>query len=278
MRLLRTPSPYADESLMGYLLRLTEANFYPSPLWIFYNLGWNVDLKNKGWRKLVSRWQSRESFCQLIGKTEDELACLELRNSGWESVDIFNHQISYDYIQFCNSRFCPDCLNEANYHRKIWDLIFVTACSFHKKLLVDTCPNCENKIHWNRNKVGLCNCGFELKYADAESVTSSELKHNLILFEVFNIHTPYDLDLVIKRNPLRNIPFEFYVSFIVSLMNFFSGQENSSKFSKATSIKLWHSYSLKALNYFENYPHNITSLFEEAGSANNFQTYNPFIK
>ena len=32
--LLRTPAPYEDESLAGYILRLADSNYYESPNWI----------------------------------------------------------------------------------------------------------------------------------------------------------------------------------------------------------------------------------------------------
>ena len=32
--LLRTPPPYEDESLGGYLIRLAQSNYYDSPNWI----------------------------------------------------------------------------------------------------------------------------------------------------------------------------------------------------------------------------------------------------
>lgn len=263
---------------MGYFLRLTEANAYSSPYWILNNLGWKVDLKNRGWKKLITYWQSRKVFCQLVGKTSNELACLELENQGWETVELFSQQISYSYIHFCNSRICPECLSEVRYYRKIWDLVFITACPHHKKLLVNTCSRCKNNINWNRNKIGFCSCGFDLKYAEAESVNSDELTHNLIAFEILNVDTSYNLDLLIKFNPLRNIPIKFYIDFLVSIMNFLSVKENNGILLKTTSNKFWHSYSLKVVNFFEDYPHNIVRLFKEGGTeSEDFVIYSKFI-
>lgn len=263
---------------MGYLLRLTEANFHLSPSWILNNLGCKVDLKNKGWKKIMNSRQFHKGFYKHVGKTHRELACLEINKGGGEDIEIFGHQISYDYIQSTNYRFCPECLSKANYHRKIWDLVFVTACPFHKKLLADTCPHCGNRIHWNRNRVSLCPCGFDLKHTETEAINSDELMHNLILFEVFKIDTPYNLDLIIKRNPLRNIPIEAYIEFLIPVMNFLSHKENNGTLTKTSNNKFWHLYSLKAVSYFENYPQNITSLFEEAGTEfENYQLYNQFI-
>ena len=40
--LLRTPPPYEDESLAGYLIRLAQSNYYPSPNWILRLAGLQV--------------------------------------------------------------------------------------------------------------------------------------------------------------------------------------------------------------------------------------------
>ncbi|MEJ6485772.1 hypothetical protein N0Y54_31565 [Nostoc punctiforme UO1] len=41
--LLRTPTPYEDESLAGYLIRLNESNYYSSPKWILQLAGLHIN-------------------------------------------------------------------------------------------------------------------------------------------------------------------------------------------------------------------------------------------
>ena len=43
--LLRTPPPYEDESLAGYLIRLAQSNYYSSPNWILRLAGLPVNRK-----------------------------------------------------------------------------------------------------------------------------------------------------------------------------------------------------------------------------------------
>lgn len=41
--LLRTPTPYEDESLAGYLIRLSESNYYYSSNWILQLAGLHIN-------------------------------------------------------------------------------------------------------------------------------------------------------------------------------------------------------------------------------------------
>ncbi len=41
--LLRTPPPYEDESLAGYIIRLNESNYYDSPNWILQLAGLRIN-------------------------------------------------------------------------------------------------------------------------------------------------------------------------------------------------------------------------------------------
>ena len=52
LRLLRTPAPYSGESLLGYLLRLTEENSYDSLRWIPEQAGLTVDPTRGQWADL----------------------------------------------------------------------------------------------------------------------------------------------------------------------------------------------------------------------------------
>src|SRR6266508_3149351 len=51
-QLLRSPAPQPDESLMGYILRLAESNYYETPKWILDLAGLKMDNLRNGWRKL----------------------------------------------------------------------------------------------------------------------------------------------------------------------------------------------------------------------------------
>src|SRR6266511_239085 len=51
-QLLRTPPPLPDESLMGYILRLSELNYYEAPRRILDLAGLKISSLQNGWRTL----------------------------------------------------------------------------------------------------------------------------------------------------------------------------------------------------------------------------------
>ena len=62
-KLLRTPVPYADESLAGYILRMSEANYYQSPRWILQLAGY----QNKGFINFDDPNNKPTKLTQLTG-------------------------------------------------------------------------------------------------------------------------------------------------------------------------------------------------------------------
>ncbi|MGH9824709.1 MAG: TniQ family protein, partial [Blastocatellia bacterium] len=155
-RLLRTPRPIADESLKGYILRLTEDNHYDSPSWILDLAGLKPMTLRQSWSRLRRRKAIFTGLSELAGITEGEAAAL-----GWWTERSDEHAVPEEVIEFTESKFCARCLAERNYWRKAWDLLLVTACLDHSALLLDRCPGCGQPIHWNRKRVRVCRCGFD---------------------------------------------------------------------------------------------------------------------
>src|SRR4029453_7659693 len=78
-RLLRTPPPRADESLMGYILRLTESNLYDSPRWVLDLAGLKLPGLDKGWRRLCDDQIDFTLFGQVTSLSKDEIEKLRYR-------------------------------------------------------------------------------------------------------------------------------------------------------------------------------------------------------
>src|SRR5262245_140969 len=72
-QLLRTPPPQPDESLMGYILRLAESNYYATPKWILDLAGLKVDNLRNGWRKLCDDRVDFTLFKQITRLSEEEV-------------------------------------------------------------------------------------------------------------------------------------------------------------------------------------------------------------
>ncbi|MGE0999730.1 helix-turn-helix domain-containing protein, partial [Bacillus sp. Gnz1/3] len=59
-------------------------------------------------------------------------------------------------------RFCPLCINNFGYHKRIWQMNYVSVCLEHQIYLVDKCLQCKQKLHLHELlRQGCNNCkGF----------------------------------------------------------------------------------------------------------------------
>ncbi len=72
-------------------------------------------------------------------------------------------------------RYCPECLKEDNYFRKLWRITFYTACLKHKVFLLDRCPECGSPVTPLKWKLSVNHfhcfvCGFDFREASSEKV------------------------------------------------------------------------------------------------------------
>jgi hypothetical protein len=171
-QLLRTPPPLPDESLMGYILRLSELNYYDAPRWILDLAGLKMDSLRNGWRRLCDDHIDFTLFRQITKLSEEEVN--EMKHKITRDLDYEDFDAQWDIpvssLRFKQPMVCSNCLRENSYCRKFWDLPVVTVCPQHHSLLLDICPNCRERITWSRKGVSWCDCGY-----DWREVRSTEL-------------------------------------------------------------------------------------------------------
>ena len=151
------PKPQPSESLMGYVLRLTEVNGYPTTSYVLHAMS------GKWYKSKPGRLES-DALIELAGLSEDEANRLSLR-SPTSSKSIFivagSELTSNDFISG-RSRICPECLASGGFCDAFWDISHARACAFHGVWLIDACPTCGTALTWARSKVGECRCGCSL--------------------------------------------------------------------------------------------------------------------
>lgn len=148
LRLLRTPPPYADESLPGYLVRLTEANYYALPQWWLPLAGLSGTLLTS-WRRLVMTETDFAPLAEMTGLPVAE----------WQAWSAATKRASP--LRFRIAQLCPACLAEENYCRRAWDELAVTVCPRHQSVLLDRCPACQQRLRWQRSRISVCRCGAD---------------------------------------------------------------------------------------------------------------------
>lgn len=163
-------TPYPDESLGGYVIRLGEKNIVMSPSWLLQHM------KDQA-RCPVDSAAVTARDRRLISVVESMagLPAHSLLNKGFVDFTIGEAQYGIDpawakrpldAYQRHHPMVCPACLEEVTYARKLWDLAHLPVCTQHGLALIDTCPNCGKRLSWKRIKVAHCgDCGADLRQA-----------------------------------------------------------------------------------------------------------------
>jgi hypothetical protein len=225
-KLLRRPHPFRDESLAGYIIRLAESNYYPSPNWIF-NMS---SLKKRGF--YANLFYSKKDDLQklsLLSEIEEDT----LWSMAWTSetqsnsifmnrVNIFGDFVPIQSISKQKIKLCPICLRSAPYCRSVWDLSFITTCPLHNCLLIDSCPQCSKKIVYSRPGVTICKCRFDWRNYKPKAVSKKQI---LLSKFVYNLCGIADFNLEISSNhentnPVFKLNFRDFVYLLHSIIRF----------------------------------------------------------
>lgn len=144
IRPLLHPEPHSDESPVGYLMRVAQANGYKRVQWLFS--------------------EDETPFSYSPKKMWDVVNTSEW--TGFSNDNSLVSEISHiDHLQlnFSGYRFCIDCLRENPFHRVSWLLNTDVVCSKHRTWLMDECPNCGEKLTFRSIKsLTECQCGADL--------------------------------------------------------------------------------------------------------------------
>jgi transposase len=126
----------------------------------------------------------------------------------------FGQRVQQYMIRPDRPKICPECLSEAAYSRRIWELSLVTACPKHSRLLVEHCPGCNRRIKWIRGQVCVCGCGFDWR----EAIPSARLQPEELALTKY-IHHLSGLEAVLEgavqqtpSNPLLTLSLRDVVS------------------------------------------------------------------
>lgn len=139
--LTERPKPNSNESLQGYLLRLSGANGYASPFWL---------------REL-------EPSLQCMSMEVSVVEALT-RLTGYTSIgDVlkWGREFPRKYHTL-SPRVCILCLKEQRHLDYLWEIGFATVCPYHGVFLTDYCSSCSAPLSWSRGDIDRCKCGREL--------------------------------------------------------------------------------------------------------------------
>lgn len=157
----------ADESFNGYLLRLAGANGYRG---ISDFLRHTIcqdgqrPLSGSAVYKLRQDRQVLEKVGRVAVGDPHHLLQWQVEAIGIAKAALI-HGCRVDddaYLQEF-AQVCPRCLAAEGYAREAWDFATVTVCDTHRNRLVDTCPDCGQRLTWSRTNLFSCGkCGADI--------------------------------------------------------------------------------------------------------------------
>lgn len=163
-RLVRTPPPHARESLLGYALRLSEANGYSTP-------GYFLSTGEKQFT--ISRRRLVEELRVAAGLDETQIA--RLGNSSVEDDAqygrLLGHRVSLYDLSLRHPKICTQCIVENGHTESLWDLAWVSACPVHGCHLINRCPECSAVLTWSRSGLLKCRNGHDMRDAPCVKAT-----------------------------------------------------------------------------------------------------------
>ena len=173
--LVRTPHPEPTESAFGYVLRLAEANGYPSPKDVLEY----AEFERQG---TPSSTLPLTKLAAVTGLSETELetiAYVARDGEGGTRFKILGHDLGQHHSRLpLNLRdpvICPACVVEQGYVDAFWDLQQAVACPIHGGKALSRCPACGEPLSWFRPGLLTCTCDADLSKAHVEAASPEVL-------------------------------------------------------------------------------------------------------
>ena len=226
--LLRLRRPFLAESLLGYLLRLTELNRYRNVRWLLEFAGLTKLYQDHSY--LINDPHPLIGLAQLTDNPVDtitSMAYLPAQDASAANRNLstfFGQPILRFALCLDGTRVCPQCLREDGYCHRLWELMVITVCPRHKCLLLENCPRCHQPISWYHRGLNTCRriakssgqeCGYDWREAQVEVQASVRVALEVSFLCGVKPHSP-------PSAPLASLNLQNYclaLSFLASLLD-----------------------------------------------------------
>lgn len=270
--LLRVSEPFQHESIYSYLLRLTNLNFYPTPYWIYENVG----LIRKEVKLVVPNSLSIENLHQLTNNDKNVLGKLTY----FDDLKIFEeksleYSLVYHYaLDGKYAKICPHCFCESPFQRKVWDYKTVIACPFHKCLLINKCNKCGKKIPHYRKDLLTCTCGASLFELPTIKASIDELYYASWIYEKLDFSGLPFLNPINKTSEFDKLQLYQILFISVSLLNrnYYSKEGSFLKLNYFTEDNNFRNYLSNIYSIFNNWPngyYEYLKMYQSNANSNN---------
>ena len=158
------PIAILGESPAGVLIRAVEGNGYDS-LSMLLRAYWGKE--DTSWVKAAFTDPARYvEIMEAFGIHPPEEGQLHFLRRGptSESARQLDGMVVPEKLFREDARYyCPECLKEHAYWRKLWMLKPYSVCQKHRVYLKRDCPSCGGVPGINRGKLAVCDCGTDLR-------------------------------------------------------------------------------------------------------------------
>lgn len=160
--------PFPDESLYGFVLRMSGRNRLAGMAWVLAQLG----------RRSITQLGEADDrvIAHIFGAQPAAVKRLVVRGRWVDGTHLHwiqGLEITRPYLlRLARPQWCPLCLAESGYARAAWDFQLVTACHVHGVQLLDRCPKCSRLLRWQRRELRNCLCGGNLGIAESRPAGS----------------------------------------------------------------------------------------------------------
>jgi hypothetical protein len=244
--------PKSDESLFGFLLRLTELNSYPTPIVILNEA--HLDWKFFYYNRILDEHNSNfDRLIHLTTITRNELRELLYTPATKRSeVMVLGRSVPHILIRAPRPKVCPECLEESQYCRKQWELAPFTSCVIHNRMLLQECHACLRSIRWYRERLCYCGCGADWRQARAPILSESDAVMGQLLYEAFGL---IPRSVKNTNNPLCGLDFNSLLSalLVVASLDGSPGPVRKTVFFYKSNSEIHRKLS-GAFAVFENWP------------------------
>lgn len=162
--------PYSDESLVGYLIRLSEENGYESPSVVLGVAGCDVQHMRS------SKIQTELLYGVLGGRYEQELRLIAYNHDEMQDSRFFKLNGQYVHSMHMRTKavsICPECVIKYGYIHVYYDVKYAVACPEHRRYTIRVCPRCGKCLTNKRPGLLLCKCGRDLSGERGDVVEDS---------------------------------------------------------------------------------------------------------
>jgi hypothetical protein len=256
--LVRHPAPSPNESIFGYVLRLSEENGYSSPWGVFKLAG----LKQS---ESIKRNFEFEKLAAIANCTTSKTQGVMYSESVGrpDSSRILDASLHQPADSTATAHFCPQCVAENGFIEFHWSLPLMVACPIHKCLAASHCPQCGKKLTWFRPGLLECTCGANLLDCDQTPVTEREACIlNVLRQKALNNYTGMENPVAFPLNDLIALDLATLIRVINSLARH---QMETDGCYHATDERQIINTAARVL---EDWPKNFVTLLKEVGRNN----------